>query len=419
MSAWLESALSKAAIKLSAAESVQSHLYSIKKSGLASLSTVKWPTRKVEAWKYTSLYDLGQQKFTASSSVAHSAADIEGVSFIEITFSQGQWQLNDIADLPKGLSISLLSHASNLPAGLNSIKPEKHLFGKLNDCLVDDVLLIHVDDEKEIETPIRLHFDNADNLEQQAKAFISVGERSQLTVVENFVGQAKSLTSLFSEYDVKAGGQLSHYRFQLQTVQSYCVGGAHFNLSDRSQLNSQIVGFGSKLSRLDIDVIHNGEHAFVKMNAIYLLDGEEHFDLHTTIEHAKPYGTTEENVRGIVADRSQAVFNGRIHIHRDAQKTLAELNNRNLLLSRRAEINTKPELEIYADDVKCAHGATVAEVNQAAVYYLTSRGISRPEALVMLNFGFINELVDQMPNQAIAQWLRPQLRDRFAAMKAD
>jgi Fe-S cluster assembly protein SufD len=155
------------------------------------------------------------------------------------------------------------------------------------------------------------------------------------------------------------------------------------------------------------------------MNAIYLLDGEEHFDLHTCVEHAVPHGTTEENIRGIVADRSQAVFNGRIHIHRDAQKTLAEMNNRNLLLSRRAQINTKPELEIYADDVKCAHGATVAEVNQTAVYYLMSRGISRNDALVMLNFGFINELVDQMPNQAIAQWLRPQLRERFAAMKVE
>jgi Fe-S cluster assembly protein SufD len=95
------------------------------------------------------------------------------------------------------------------------------------------------------------------------------------------------------------------------------------------------------------------------------------------------------------------------------------MNNRNLLLSRRAQINTKPELEIYADDVKCAHGATVAEVNQTAVYYLMSRGISRNDALVMLNFGFINELVDQMPNQAIAQWLRPQLRERFAAMKVE
>jgi Fe-S cluster assembly protein SufD len=129
-----------------------------------------------------------------------------------------------------------------------------------------------------------------------------------------------------------------------------------------------------------------------------------------------PNGTTEENVRGIVAGQARVVFNGRIHIHRDAQKTLAELNNRNLLMSADAEINTKPELEIYADDVRCAHGATIAQIDKKALYYLQSRGINRGQAQVMLSFGFINELVDQMPNEALAEWLRPQLRQRFAAM---
>ena len=151
--------------------------------------------------------------------------------------------------------------------------------------------------------------------------------------------------------------------------------------------------------------------------AIYLLAEGELFDLHTTIEHAVPNCTTEENARGIVGDRAKAVFNGRIHIHRDAQKTLAELNNRNLLLSRRAVINTKPELEIYADDVKCAHGATVAEIDDTALYYLLTRGISRSQALIMLNFGFIRELINQIPNEDIAGWLLTQLHDRFVGME--
>jgi Fe-S cluster assembly protein SufD len=163
--------------------------------------------------------------------------------------------------------------------------------------------------------------------------------------------------------------------------------------------------------------MHNGEHAKAKFNAVYLLGEAEHFDLHSTIEHVMPNGTTLENARGIVGDKAKAVFNGRIHIHRDAQKTLAELHNRNLLLSRRGQINTKPELEIYADDVLCAHGATVAETEEETLYYLLSRGISRSQALVMLNFGFIQELVDQMPNQHLAQWLKPQLQSRFVEME--
>jgi Fe-S cluster assembly protein SufD len=130
-----------------------------------------------------------------------------------------------------------------------------------------------------------------------------------------------------------------------------------------------------------------------------------------------PNGTTEENARGIVGDKARAVFNGRIHIHRDAQKTLAELNNRNLLLSRRGVINTKPELEIYADDVKCAHGATVAEIEEEALYYMLTRGISRSKALVMLNFGFIQELINDVPNVAVREWLAPILSERFAQME--
>ncbi len=128
------------------------------------------------------------------------------------------------------------------------------------------------------------------------------------------------------------------------------------------------------------------------MNAFYLLNDKELFDLHATVEHEVPNGTTEENVRIIAADHSKAVFNGRIHIHRNAQKTLAELNNRNLLMSKNAEINTKPELEIYADDVRCAHGATIAEIDKKAMYYLQSRGISSEQAQVMLNFWFYQRI---------------------------
>jgi Fe-S cluster assembly protein SufD len=169
------------------------------------------------------------------------------------------------------------------------------------------------------------------------------------------------------------------------TDETIHAGGSHFRIAEKGYLNSTMVGFGSVMSRLDVDVEYTGEHANADINAMFLLAEGENFDLQSTIEHAVPHCTTEENVRGIVGDRAKANFNGRIHIHRDAQKTLAELNNRNLLLSRRGQINTKPELEIYADDVKCAHGATIAEIEEKALYYLLSRGISRSQALIMLN----------------------------------
>ena len=137
-------------------------------------------------------------------------------------------------------------------------------------------------------------------------------------------------------------------------------------------------------------------------------------DYHTCIEHAVPHCTTDEVFRGIIGDEARAVFNGRIHIHPDAQKTRAELSNKNLLTSASAEINTKPELEIYADDVQCAHGATVAQLDAGMLHYLRTRGVGREEAEVMLSYGFINELVEGLDNEALREFLHPILAKRLS-----
>jgi Fe-S cluster assembly protein SufD len=145
-----------------------------------------------------------------------------------------------------------------------------------------------------------------------------------------------------------------------------------------------------------------------------LLRKEEHVDYHTCIEHASPHCTTDEVFRGIIGDSASAVFNGRIHIHPDAQKTRAELSNRNLLTSAQAEINTKPELEIYADDVQCAHGATIAQLDPQMMHYLKTRGISSEEAEIMLSYGFINEVIDSIALKSLRDYLRPLLAKRFS-----
>ncbi|WP_298634052.1 Fe-S cluster assembly protein SufD [uncultured Umboniibacter sp.] len=375
---------------------------------LQALANTAWPTRKTEAWRYTSLFGLAEEQFAAPSQQLLNP-DFADIETIDVLFDGEQWQLP--TSLPNGLSIRLETVDTALT------KPNHHIFGLINDTRTQQSLTIKVAESASITQPIRIAVAAQLNCEQFARVTAELGNHSQCTVIEQLAGNSEGLSSLFCEYDVADSAHLNHYRFQLQGDLHYSIGGNHIRLGNQSQLDSHVVGFGSKLSRLDIDVEHAGEHAQANLNAIFLLDGKEHFDLHTTIEHAMPNGTTEENVRGIVADRSKATFNGRIHIHRDAQKTLAELNNRNLLMSRNAELNTKPELEIYADDVRCAHGATVAELDEKSMYYLTSRGISRQDAQIMLNFGFINELVDQMQHEAVAEWLRPQLRQRFAQMK--
>lgn len=381
----------------------------------------QWPTRKTEDWRYLPVELWARADLTSVNGGDTPVSEsIDGLDAFELRFADGALQGDLPSGLPSGVTVSTLSQgelaapwASEQFAG---IKPERHLFGLINDLLATSGVIIDVADGVQLSQPLRLvHLASAGS-QSHLRVLVRVGKAARLSLVEEFRGDDLSQTTAFTECVVCEEAQLEHYRFAFQSGESQSVGGCHFALMDSAELVSNLVGYGSALSRLDVDVCHRGSHAKAKVNAIYLLDGKETFDLHSTIEHEVPNGTTEENVRGIVADNSRAIFNGRIHIHRDAQKTLAELNNRNLLLSDRAEINTKPELEIYADDVRCAHGATIAEIDRKAMYYLQSRGIDKKQAQVMLNFGFLNELVEDMPNAAIVEWLKPQLSQRFAEM---
>ncbi|MYM63005.1 Fe-S cluster assembly protein SufD [Pseudomaricurvus sp. HS19] len=412
MSNWLSAAVEQA-------QALGEQMPAWRQASLPLLQGARWPTRKTEAWKYLPVNVWEQIKLDAPANPTPQLQAIEGVDSIDLVFVDGRLQ-NLPASLPAGLTITTFADADSQQAIaelFGQIKPGRHVFGLANDLLATDGLLVQVAAGAAIEQPLRIVNLVSAGEEAHTRVLVRVGAGARVSVIEESLGQGPSRNTAYAEYLLEESASLEHYRFALQGSAAVNVGGAHFKLQQQAQLNSTLVGFGSQLSRLDVDVIHAGEQANAKLNAIYLLDGKELFDLHSTIEHAVPNCTTEENVRGIVADNSRAVFNGRIHIHRNAQKTLAELNNRNLLMSDRAEIDTKPELEIYADDVRCAHGATVAAIDKKALYYMQSRGISRSQAQVMLSFGFINELVEEMPNEALADWLRPQLRERFAAME--
>lgn len=415
MSNWLDSAVTRG-------QAVSDWLSPKRSESLELLKAASWPTRKTEAWKYVPINVWDRADLQAANSEAPVFDAIAGLDSIDLVFVDGQLRSSVVGDLPAGLSVTSIAAASEADQAwaketFTSVKPARHLFGLVNDVLATAGVLVRVEAGAQIERPVRIVNFVTEGAEAHTRVLVSVEDNASAVVIEQSSGTQLSRSTAFAEYRVGESAKLEHYRFALQTGGAMNAGGSHFELASKAELNSTLVGFGSQMSRVDVDVTHAGEHAFAKLNAIYLLDGKELFDLHSTIEHVAANGTTEENVRGIVADNSRAVFNGRIHIHRDAQKTLAELNNRNLLMSDRAEINTKPELEIYADDVRCAHGATIAEIDKKALYYMQSRGVSRAQAQIMLNFGFINELVDQMPNEILADWLRPQLRQRFANME--
>lgn len=412
MSQWLNHVLERAS-------TVDDWLSPVRAQALDTLKQQQWPTRRTEAWRYTSLHpvaDLDLKSGTGNTTAE--APVIEGLNSLDLVFVDGQLS-TDISKLklPEGVTISELSAPSEpAEAIFAQVKPSRHLFGLVNDVLAQQGVVIDIAAGAKVEQPIRIVNFASAGIESHQRTLVRVGENAQATIIEHGSGSGNSLNTVFAEYDIAEKARLEHYRFALHEGEAIHIGGSHFKLHDHARLNSTLIGYGSQLTRLDVDIEHAGEHAFAKFNNVYLLAPRQHFDLHSTIEHASPNGTTEENARGIIGDRAKAVFNGRIHIHRHAQKTLAELNNRNLLLTRGAQINTKPELEIYADDVQCAHGATVAEIDEEALYYMLTRGIDRQQALVMLNFGFVQEMVFQMPNKALADWLQPILKTRFESM---
>ncbi|MBR9895117.1 MAG: Fe-S cluster assembly protein SufD [Gammaproteobacteria bacterium] len=416
MSQWLEQVIDSA--------QRDDYLSPVRQQALAQLKADGWPARRNESWRFTPLTPIEKREAKQAVQADNLPVPaIDNLNVIDLIFVDGVLvtQVNTL-DVPAGMSItSLNSDDAATQQAISSVygkvKPSRHMFGLVNDALCQHGIFINVEAGVKIDTPVRIVNMASQNVDAHTRVVAKVAEGASATVIEQGFGDTESLTTAFAEYDLADDAHLEHYRFAMFTGKAKQLGGSHFKLHNRTTLNSTMVGYGSELSRLDVDIHHAGEFADAKMNAVYLLAEGELFDLHSTIEHAMPNGTTEENARGIVGDKARAVFNGRIHIHRDAQKTLAELNNRNLLLSRRGVINTKPELEIYADDVKCAHGATVAEIEEEALYYMLTRGIPRSKALVMLNFGFIQELINDVPNGAIREWLAPLLSERFAQME--
>ena len=278
---------------------------------------------------------------------------------------------------------------------------------------------LHVARNQKLETP--LYILNVATPEASAavasqRLLVVLEEGSEAEVIEHFASDAREqngFVNSLTEVVVGANARLQHYRINLEEENLLHVGGVHVDLHRDARFHGFTLAQGSRLKRIDYQLNMRGEGAHMDLNGVYLPRNKQVIDYHTNVEHCVPHCTSNEVFRGIIGDSAKAVFNGRIHIHPKAQKTLAELSNKNLLTSRTAEINTKPELEIYADDVRCAHGATIAQLDETSLFYLQSRGISAADATSMLSFGFINELLNQVPEQAIQDYLRPRLASLF------
>jgi Fe-S cluster assembly protein SufD len=419
------------ALQLAAQQQSPAWLGALRSQAANDWQSVTWPTRKTEHWKNTSLVSLQKsmpQTWASQVASLNVEAEFIDVDAIRLVFVNGVFD----ADRSSGLTSEVVrfSQANDVQQQLIAqhlgkiVEGSQHLFATLNSAWLDDGVLVHVPRNVSLAKPIyvvQVSTPEAQAISVNQRLLVVLEDSAQAEIIEHFISTSdvqNSFVNALTEIVVGDNAQLQHYRLNLEEENIQHIGAVHVNLLRNARLRGFTLALGSKLKRIDYQINHRGQGAELNLQGVYLPRNNQMVDYHSNVQHWVPHCTTSEVFRGIIADSAQAIFNGRIYIHTDAQKTLAELSNKNLLTSNKAEVYTKPELEIYADDVKCAHGATVSQLNATALYYLQSRGVSRTEAEVMMSFGFINELLEQIPEAAVHDYLFPRLAALFGRDQA-
>ncbi|MGC8120747.1 Fe-S cluster assembly protein SufD [Marinobacter sp. VGCF2001] len=399
-------------------------LLALRKERASALVDMPLPTRKTENWKYSSKYLKLADDMAISLPAEGKTGNSLAVPGYKVVFINGV-MIPEASEYPDLDGIEILSFsdldedqaqavASKLGSTLN---PDQVQFARLNGARFEDGLFIRLKPGAVLDQPLFIIHETSADASGSAypRIFVDAGANSQLTLVEEYIssGDASALVSTVTEFDLADGANATSIRLNMEGENVQHIGATGVRQQRSSRFESHSVGFGGPLRRHDLQVRLEGEGAETQLNGVVVTQGKQHYDNHTCIEHVAAHCNSEETYRNIAADQSHAVFNGRIHIHQDAQKSSADMNNKNLLLSTGAEIDTKPELEIYADDVKCAHGATIGQLDETSVFYLVSRGIGRRQANILLTMAFINELVQQIPVEAVRETAQARLSDFF------
>ena len=286
----------------------------------------------------------------------------------------------------------------------------------LNTSLTSNGAFISIADGRSYENPIQiLHISTDQSFLTNHRNLIVVGENSQAEIIESYYGKddVTGFNNVVTEFVFRENSIVDHYKIQAEGSGTYHVAFNQVNQEKGSTYTSFNLDLGGKLTRNDLNSYLNGEHCETNFYGLYVGDGEQHFDNHTRIDHASPNCNSNEHYKGILADKSRGVFNGKVLVHKDAQKTNAYQSNNNILLSEKATINTKPELEIYADDVKCSHGATIGELDEEALFYLRTRGIGEEQASRILRFAFVGEVIEKIKEQPIRERIESLVRKKF------
>ena len=380
-----------------------------RRAAMARFSEAGFPTRRDEDWKYTNLAGISSGEFrpAESPSATIAANDITSVGFEEIeahraVFVNGKFapELSRLG--ASSLVVGSLADKRDDPLVAAHLARQTDALGNslaaLNTAFFGDGAFVRVPERAVEKKPVHLVW--VTTAEQAGRSthprtLIVAGRESQATVIETFVGLGDAYwTNAVTEVVVAENARIEHYKLQQEDVEAYHTGFLFVDQARDSNFASHSLSFGGQLVRSDSHVRLGGEGGECTLNGLYAVTGDQHIDHHTTIDHAEPHCNSRQLYRGVLDGRSTGVFNGKIIVRQDAQKTDAVQSNKNLLLSRGADVNTKPQLQIDANDVRCTHGATVGQIDAEAMFYLRSRGIARADARSLLTYAFAADILE-------------------------
>jgi Fe-S cluster assembly protein SufD len=411
----------------------------IRKAAIARFAADGFPSTKNEDWRFTRIRPILQHDFRLlekPSSNGLSVAQLGEMSFpdagcVRLVFLNGHFVggLSSMNDLPQGLHVATLREAIDT----DRATVQRHLaehdgtsqspFVALNTGYLLDGAFVHIAKNALIDKPIHLVFVSAASsnggVMSHPRNLIVADEGSSATVIESYVGPpgAVYFTNAVTEASIGDNADIEHYRVQKESQSAFHMASLSARLGRDSRFDTDYVSMGGGLVRNDVITVLDGEGIDCRLDGLYVATGHQHVDNHTNIEHTKPHCESHEMYKGILGGRAKGVFNGKIHVHPDAQKTDAKQSNGCMLLSDDAQINTNPQLEIYADDVKCTHGATVGQIDENAVFYLRSRGIAASDARHMLVHAFANEVLERIKVEPLRERLAADLFAWLAAVE--
>ena len=409
----------------------KSAVHLVRQQALERFDKLGFPTIRHEEWKYSNVKNLVNQAFEFNAVTNFSAKDLEEMSIPNLEgnilyFINGIYntELSTIVSPDSELQILTFAEAAKTQSELVEQYFNKYsdyqdnAFTALNTAFAQNGVFVHVPDNKVVAQPVILRFISDArtlNVASQPRNLIVVGKCSEVQIAEAYrsFGDNASFTNAVTEFIVGEESNVHYYKIQNESDKSYHIGTTSVLQAGKSVFTANTVTANGGFVRNNLNIKIDGEYAEANMFGLYIPNGKQHIDNHTAVDHAKPNSNSNELYKGILKGKSTGVFNGKIFVRQDAQKTNAFQSCKNVLLSEDASMNTKPQLEIWADDVKCSHGTTTGQLNDDALFYMQARGISKDSARALLTLAFAQDVIDKFEIVAIKEYLQALIEEKI------